>query len=76
MHEGSGGTEQSLYCIDEQIIGFSGPSYAISAHVVLEHVDEGGVKIAARIMVWSESFTLLCNLQLQTPLGTKQVETP
>lgn len=70
MHEGSGGTQQILYCINKHIIGFSGPSYAISAHVVLEHVDEGGVKLAVRIQVWRESFTLLWDLQLLTPLST------
>lgn len=70
MHEGSGGTQQILYCINEHIIGFSGPSNAISAHVVLECVDEGGVKLAARIVVWRERFTLLCNLQSLTPLST------
>lgn len=70
MHEGSGGTQQKLYCVNKHIIGFSGPSYAISAHVVLEHVDEGGVEPAARIMVRRESFTPLCNLHLLTPLST------
>lgn len=41
IHEGPGGTEQTLYCINEQIIRLSGPHYAISAHVVLQHVNEG-----------------------------------
>lgn len=76
MHQGPAGTEQILYGIDEQIIGSSGPGYAIGAHVVLEHVDEGGVTISARVMVWREGFTLLCNFQLVIPLSTQQEKTP
>lgn len=52
IHQGSSGTEQALYCVNKQVIGFSGPSYTFNAHVILEHVDESGVKLAARMVVW------------------------
>lgn len=34
------------------------------------------MKLTARIMVWRESLTPLCDFQLLTPLSTQQVETP
>lgn len=76
IHQGSGGTKQALYRVDEQIIGFSGPCYSLSAHVVLENVDKGGVKLTARIVVMSESLIPFSHFQLLTPLSTQQVETP
>lgn len=58
------------------MVGFSGLGYAIGTHGLLKHVDEGGVKFTARIMVWRESFTRLCDLQLSTPLSSQKVQTP
>ncbi len=52
------------------------PGDGISAHVVLEHMDERGVKLTAGIIVWRESLTPLCDPQLLTPLSTQQIETP
>lgn len=71
MHEWSGGTEEALYCIDKQKIGLSGPRDAVRAHVVLEHVDEGGVKLTARTVVWRERLTRFSDFQLLTPLSTQ-----
>lgn len=57
-------------------MGISGPSDAIRTHGVLKQVDEGGVKLAARIMIWRKSFTCLCDRQLSTPLSSQKVQTP
>lgn len=76
MHQGSGGTKQALYRVNKQKIGFSGPCYSLGAHVVLENVDKGGVKLTARIVVESERFIPFSDFQLLTPLSTQQVETP
>lgn len=57
-------------------MGISGPSDAIRTHGVLKQVDEGGVKLAARIMIWRKSFTCFCDRQLSTPLSSQKVQTP
>lgn len=50
-HQRPGGTEQTLHRVDEQKTRVSAPGFAVVTHVLLQHVDEGGVKLAARMMV-------------------------
>lgn len=57
-------------------MGFSGASHAAGAHAVLEHVDEGGVELTARIMFWREGLALVSDRQLLVSLSTEEVQTP
>lgn len=49
---------------------------ALCTHVVLKHVDEGGVKLCPRKVVWTERRTVLRHLQLLTPLCPQKVQAP
>lgn len=57
-------------------MGPSGASDALGAHAVLEHVDEGGVELAARIMFWREGLALLSERQLLVSLSAEEVRAP
>lgn len=57
-------------------MGLSGPSDASGAHAVLEHVDEGGVEFAARMVVWREGLALVGDLQLLASLSAEEVQAP
>lgn len=57
-------------------MGFSGASHAPGAHAVPEHVDEGGVELAARVMFWGEGLALVSDRQLLVSLGAEEVQTP
>lgn len=57
-------------------MGLSGPSDASGAHVVLEHVDEGGVEFAAGMVVWREGLAPVGDLQLLASLSAEEVQAP
>lgn len=57
-------------------MGFSGASRASGTHAVLEHVEEGGVELAARLMFWREGLALVSDRQLLVSLSAEEVQAP
>lgn len=57
-------------------MGSSGLSDSFDAHAVPENVDEGGVELAPRSVVWREGLALLSEFQLLAPLCAEEVQAP
>lgn len=75
-HERPGGAEQTLNSVHEEEVSLSGSTYPFGAHVVLQHVDEGGVKLAVGMVVGAKNLTRFRHLQFLESLSRHQVETP
>lgn len=65
----SGRTEEALHSLHKLESRLSGSGCSFRTHAVPEHVDEGGVELAAGMMVHGESLALLCHLQSLDPLS-------
>lgn len=63
-----------MYGLDEQVVRASFLSGG--GHAVSEHVQEGGVELAAGVQLWRERLTMFLDPQPLAPPGPQQVHTP
>lgn len=69
-------TQKPLYGVCVEIVRLTDSGLALGAHVLSEHVQKGGVELAALGQLRREAIVMLLHLQMLVPLSTQQVKRP
>lgn len=69
-------TQEPLYGVCVEIVRLTDSSLSLDAHVLSEHVQKGGVELAALGQFSREAVVMLLHLKKLVPLSTQQVKRP